>query len=288
MVKILDGKLLANALLQELRSRAEKCKQKGEEPCLAVVLVGEDPASQVYVRSKQRRAAEVGILTCDHRLPVTTSTSQLLDVVGSLNQDPKIHGILIQLPLPESIDSDRVLFSVNPEKDVDGFHPENLGRLMIGKPRFVACTPLGCMRLLESSGVPIAGKRAIVVGRSNIVGKPVAQLLMHANATVTVAHSQTAELAKRVGEAEIVVAAIGRPEFVKGKWIKEGAVVIDVGINRIADGRLVGDVEGEIAAQRAHAITPVPGGVGPMTIACLLDNTLVAAERRLGGPREKV
>jgi methylenetetrahydrofolate dehydrogenase (NADP+)/methenyltetrahydrofolate cyclohydrolase len=276
---ILDGKALADRLVAELRGRVEALAGRGIRPCLAVVLVGEDPASQVYVRSKEKRAAEAGIATRDHRLPTTTSTAELLELVASLNRDPEVHGILIQLPLPRGIDEQRVLQAVEPAKDVDGFHPDNLGLLMLGRPRFVACTPQGCMRLIELAGVDPTGKDAVIVGRSTIVGKPMGQLLLQANATVTTAHSKTRDLEGLVRRSEIVVAAIGRPEFIRGEWIREGACVIDVGINRLASGKLVGDVEFAAAKERAGAITPVPGGVGPMTIACLLANVVESAER---------
>lgn len=280
---ILDGQKLATALLDELSGRVAACKARGVTPCLAVVLVGEDPASKIYVRSKERRAASVGIETRDHRLPATTSTEQLLALIDELNRDASVHGILVQLPLPRGIDEQRVLLAVDPRKDVDGFHPDNLGLLLLGTPRFVACTPQGCMRLIAHAGVDPTGKRALVVGRSNIVGKPVAALLLHANATVTIAHSRTRELEAEVRRADIVVAAVGRPEIIRGEWIAEGACVLDVGMNRLDDRgdkpRLVGDVEFAAAAARAGSITPVPGGVGPMTIACLLANVVDAAER---------
>ncbi|MBL9099972.1 MAG: bifunctional methylenetetrahydrofolate dehydrogenase/methenyltetrahydrofolate cyclohydrolase FolD [Myxococcales bacterium] len=276
---VLDGKACAAALLDALRARVDALAARGVRPCLAVVLVGDDPASHVYVRSKERRAAEVGITARDHRLPATTGTAELLDLVRALNADPGVHGILVQLPLPAGVDSDAVLLAIDPHKDVDGFHPDNLGLLVLGRPRYVACTPQGCMRLLAAGAVPLAGRRALVIGRSTIVGKPMAQLLVHADATVTVAHSRTADLAAEVARADIVVAAIGRPELVRGEWIKPGAAVIDVGMNRLDDGRLVGDVDYAGAAARASAITPVPGGVGPMTIACLLSNVVDAAAR---------
>jgi methylenetetrahydrofolate dehydrogenase (NADP+)/methenyltetrahydrofolate cyclohydrolase len=276
---ILDGKACAAALLIDVAARVAACVARGVLPCLAVVLVGDDPASHVYVRTKEKRAAEVGIATRDHRLPATATTADLLGLVGALNDDPGVHGILVQLPLPPGVDTDTVLLAIDPIKDVDGFHPDNLGRLMLGVPRYVACTPQGCMRLLAAGAVEIAGRRALVVGRSTIVGKPMAQLLVHAHATVTIAHSRTRDLAAEVAAADIVVAAIGRPELIRGGWIKPGAAVIDVGMNRRPDGRLVGDVEYAAASERASAITPVPGGVGPMTIACLLGNVAEAAAR---------
>ena len=279
---ILDGNALAARLLGELAGRVARAKDRSLTPCLAVVLVGDDPASAIYVRSKERKAAQVGIETRDHRLLATTTTEQLLGLIADLNADPTVHGILVQLPLPKGVDEQRVLLAVDPRKDVDGFHPDNLGLLMLGTPRFVACTPQGCMRLIASAGVDPAGKRALVVGRSNIVGKPVAQLLLHANATVTMAHSRTRDLEAEVRRAEIVVAAVGRAELIRGEWIAPGACVIDVGMNRIDEGgsksRLVGDVEFAAAAERAGSITPVPGGVGPMTIACLLANVVDSAE----------
>ncbi len=280
--QILDGKACSKALLAEVKIRASACIERGFTPCLAVVLVGEDPASRVYVRSKTRRAKRCGIATQDHHLPATTTTEELLALVHQLNTDTEVDGILVQLPLPAGVDTDAVLLAIDPQKDVDGFHPQNLGRLVIGRPRFVPCTPQGCMRLLALHPEPIAGKRALVVGRSTIVGKPVAQLLLQANATVTMAHSRTRDLPAEVANADIIIAAVGRPNFILGEWVKPGAVVIDVGINRLPDGTLTGDVEFAGAAAKAAAITPVPGGVGPMTIACLLDNCVLAARRRAG------
>ncbi len=280
--RILDGKVLAADLLLSAAGRVALCAGRGAAPCLAVVLVGEDPASQVYVRSKERKAAEIGVTTRDHRLPGETTTDELLALVRALNEDAAVDGILVQLPLPRGVDSERVLRAIDPAKDVDGFHPENLGLLLLGTPRFVACTPQGCMRLLAAGAVALAGARALVIGRSTIVGKPIAQLLVQADATVTVAHSRTQNLSEEVARADVVIAAIGRPAFVRGAWIKPGAAVIDVGINRTASGQLVGDVEYAAAAERAEVITPVPGGVGPMTIACLLSNVIDAAERRAG------
>jgi methylenetetrahydrofolate dehydrogenase (NADP+) / methenyltetrahydrofolate cyclohydrolase len=252
------------------------------QPGLAVVLVGDDPASQVYVRNKTKACAEAGLRTFDHHLPADTAEAALMDLVAQLNANPDVDGILVQLPLPPQIDSRKVLLAVDPAKDVDGFHPDNLGRLLLGEPRFVACTPFGVMKLLEEGGARLAGAQAVVLGRSNIVGKPMAVLLTAADATVTICHSRTRDLAAEVGRADIVVAAIGKAEMVRGAWIKEGAVVIDVGTNRLPSGKLVGDVEFAAAAERAAAITPVPGGVGPMTIAMLLTNTLLSAERRAG------
>ena len=275
--RILDGRAVAAEVLAEVGVRAERLRARGVVPCLAVVLVGDDPASAIYVRNKGRRAAEVGIEARDVRLPASTSESDLLARVDALARDPAVHGLLVQLPLPPGIDARRVLEAIPPAKDVDGFHPENLGRLVIGDPRLVPCTPAGCMRLLAHTGIDLCGKRAVVVGRSNIVGKPMAHLLLQADATVTIAHSRTRDLPRVVGEADVVVAAAGRQGLVRGAWIREGAVVLDVGINRV-EGRLTGDVEFAAAAERAAWITPVPGGVGPMTIACLMENVVQAAE----------
>ena len=250
------------------------------EPTLAVVLVGEDPASKIYVRNKGRRAAEVGITTRDHRLDDTTTTDALLGLVRDLNGDKNVDGILVQLPLPKAIDAEQVLLSIDPAKDVDGFHPDNLGRLVIGEPRFVACTPAGSLRLLDEAGVELKGKQALVIGRSTIVGKPMAHLLLQRHATVTIAHSRTADLAAEVARADVVVAAVGRAKLVQGAWLKPGAAVIDVGMNRDENGKLCGDVDFESAKEIAGAITPVPGGVGPMTIAQLMSNVVTSAEAR--------
>jgi methylenetetrahydrofolate dehydrogenase (NADP+)/methenyltetrahydrofolate cyclohydrolase len=280
--KILDGKALAARVRAGLATEAARLTARGVIPGLAVVLVGEDAASQVYVRNKTKACQEAGFRTFDHKLPATTSESDLLALVARLNADPEVDGILVQLPLPAAIDARRVLLSVDPRKDVDGFHPDNLGRLLMGQPRFVACTPFGVMKLIEEAGLSLVGAEAVVVGRSNIVGKPMAALLIAADATVTVCHSKTRDLPGVVRRADLVIAALGRAETIKGDWIKPGAVVIDVGTNRGADGKLVGDVEFAAAATRASAITPVPGGVGPMTIAMLLSNTLLSARMRAG------
>jgi len=277
---VLDGKALAARIRGELQLETARLAAEGITPGLAVVLVGDDPASQIYVRSKTAACAQVGITTLDHRLPAATSDGELLGLVASLNTDPRVDGILIQLPLPAGIDARRVLFAVDPRKDVDGIHPENVGRLLMGEPRFVACTPFGVMKLIEEARLPLAGAQAVVVGRSNMVGKPMAALLLNADATVTVCHSKTRDLAATVGRADLLVAAVGRPQMIRGDWVKPGAVVIDVGINRTAEGKLLGDVEYAGAAARAAAITPVPGGVGPMTIAMLLANTVTAAKLR--------
>jgi len=278
--KILDGKALAARIRAGLAEEAKDLTARGAQPGLAVVLVGQDPASQVYVNGKTKACREAGFRTFDHYLPATTSEADLLALIAQLNANRDVDGILVQLPLPAGIDARRVLLAVDPAKDVDGFHPDNLGRLLLGEPRFIACTPFGVMKLLEEAGAKLSGANAVIVGRSNIVGKPMAALLIAADATVTVCHSKTRDLADVVGRADVVVAAVGRPEMVRGAWIKPGAVVIDVGMNRMPNGKLLGDVEFAAAAERASAITPVPGGVGPMTIAMLLANTLASARTR--------
>ena len=275
--QIIDGKALAKTVRHEVGQTISKLSQDAPKPGLAVVLVGEDPASQVYVRHKERAAKEVGVEAIDIKRPESTTTHDLLSLISELNTDPKIHGILVQLPLPKHIDEKKVLDSISPFKDVDGFHPENIGLLAQGRPRYVAATPKGCMRLIREHCAEIQGKKAVVVGRSNIVGKPMAMLLTEANATVTLCHSKTMDLPKVCSEADILIAAVGRPEFIKGEWLKTGSTVIDVGINRDASsGKLIGDVEYNEACKIAGAITPVPGGVGPMTIASLLENLLLA------------
>ncbi|HUS68017.1 MAG TPA: bifunctional methylenetetrahydrofolate dehydrogenase/methenyltetrahydrofolate cyclohydrolase FolD [Kofleriaceae bacterium] len=274
---ILDGKAIAARVRDEVRGRVAALAARGVTPGIAVVIVGDDPASHVYVKSKHKAAAEVGVTSFDHSLPSHVTQSHLLGLVAELAGDARVHGILVQLPLPKHIDSTAILDAIPPEKDVDGFHPDNIGRLAQGRPRFVAATPKGCMRLLAEAQVDLAGKRAVVVGRSNIVGKPMALLLTNANATVSLCHSQTRDLAGEIARADVLVAAIGRARAIQGDWIKPGAVVIDVGMNRGADGKLCGDVDTAAAAERAAAITPVPGGVGPMTIACLLENLAAAA-----------
>ena len=281
---ILDGKRVAAELHERIGQRcAELKRDHGVIPSLAVVLVGNDPASRLYVESKAKQAATVGIRAFDHRLPITASTAELRRLIEQLNSQADVHGILVQLPLPPQIDANEILWVLDPRKDIDGFHPLNAGKLACGMDAVVPCTPLGCLLLIRSVQSKLAGERALVVGRSNIVGKPMAQLLLREHCTVTVAHSRTRDLAAECGKADIVVAAIGRPRAIAGAWIKPGAIVIDVGINRITDasgrGRVVGDVELDGALGRARAITPVPGGVGPMTIACLLLNTLNAAIR---------
>jgi methylenetetrahydrofolate dehydrogenase (NADP+)/methenyltetrahydrofolate cyclohydrolase len=278
--KILDGKALAARIRAGLAEEARALTARGVQPGLAVVLVGDDPASHIYVGKKTEACAEAGFRAFDYRLPAATAEADLLALIAKLNAEPAVDGILVQVPLPPGIDARRVLLAVDPNKDVDGFHPDNLGRLLMGEPRFIACTPFGIMKLIEEAGVPLLGAEAVVVGRSNTVGKPIAVLLIAADATVTVCHSRTRDLAAAVGRADVLVAAIGRPEMIRGAWIKPGAVVIDVGINRLPTGKLVGDVEFAVAKERASAITPVPGGVGPMTVAMLLSNTLASARRR--------
>jgi methylenetetrahydrofolate dehydrogenase (NADP+)/methenyltetrahydrofolate cyclohydrolase len=287
--KRIDGKAAAADIRQRVAELVPEFEAKaGRPPGLATVLVGEDPASAVYVRSKNRATAEAGMTSFAHNLPESISEADLLDIIGDLNSDDRVDGILVQLPLPAQIDAGRVIETIEPSKDVDGFHPMNAGRLAIGLPSLVPCTPYGCLYLLKQELGKIAGLNAVVVGRSNIVGKPMAQLLIGESATVTIAHSKTRDLPDVVRGADIVVAAVGRPEMLRGDWIKPGATVIDVGINRIptedGKGRLVGDVAYDEAAEVASAITPVPGGVGPMTIAMLMRNTLVAAHRRAGLP----
>ncbi len=277
---IIDGKQIAETTRQDVATAvAEFQRRTGIVPHLTAVLVGDDPASQVYVRNKEKAAQKAGLKSTLIRLPQTTTQAELLDVVQRLNNDSSVHGILVQLPLPKQIDAVAILDAIHPLKDVDAFHPENVGLMLQGRPRYLPCTPAGVMKLLEASGTKLAGAHAVVIGRSDIVGKPMAALLMQkgADATVTVCHSRTKDLAAFCRQADVLVAAIGIPEFVKGDMIKPGAVVIDVGINRLGE-KLVGDVDYVPAAQIASAITPVPGGVGPMTIAMLLQNTLKAAE----------
>ena len=285
----IDGKAFAAQLRERVGVQAAKFEeQAGRKAGLAVVLVGEDPASQVYVRSKHKATVAANMESFEHRLPADTSDADLLALVERLNNDTAVDGILVQLPLPGHLDEQAVIAAISPDKDVDGFHVINAGRLAVGQTGFVPCTPLGCMMLLADRLGDLSGLEAVVIGRSNIVGKPMAQLLLDANATVTIAHSRTKDLPGVVRRADIVVAAVGRPEMVKGDWLKDGATIIDVGINRLPPepgsdkGRLVGDVDYAAAQNVASAITPVPGGVGPMTIAVLLRNTLVAAHRNEG------
>ncbi|MGN6376559.1 MAG: bifunctional methylenetetrahydrofolate dehydrogenase/methenyltetrahydrofolate cyclohydrolase FolD [Sphingomonas sp.] len=285
--EIIDGKAYALGLRERIAGEvARLAGPAGRAPGLAVVLVGEDPASSVYVRSKGKATVAAGMQSFEHRLPETVGEDELLALVDRLNADPAVDGILVQLPLPPQIDEGAVIARIDPDKDVDGFHPANAGRLATGLPGFVPCTPLGCLMLLKDQRESLAGLDAVVIGRSNIVGKPMAALLLGESCTVTIAHSKTRELSSVVRRADIVVAAVGRPQMVKGEWIKPGALVIDVGINRV-DGQLVGDVDFDGAASVAGAITPVPGGVGPMTIACLLRNTLVSFARREGLPLDE-
>ena len=280
--KILDGNALAQKLRADFKTRAEALAAQGTRPGLVVILVGEDPASQVYVRNKVAACEKAGFYSDKIVYAPDVAPQVVLDKIAELNADPKIHGILVQLPLPKHFDSDVVLEAIAPEKDVDGFHAENVGALMQGQPRFIPCTPYGVMKFFEDAGIDLKGKEAVVIGRSNIVGKPMAMLLLHAGATVTVCHSQTKDLLFHTQRADILVAAIGRPRFVTAAMVKPGAVVIDVGINRLPDGKLCGDVDFESVSEVASAITPVPGGVGPMTITMLLGNTLEAAERAAG------
>ncbi|MFB0935785.1 MAG: bifunctional methylenetetrahydrofolate dehydrogenase/methenyltetrahydrofolate cyclohydrolase FolD [Propionivibrio sp.] len=277
--QILDGNALGQKLRAGFKKRAEELALQGMRPGLAVILVGEDPASQVYVRNKVNACAQAGFHSEKHAYPADIEPSAVFDKIAELNADPKIHGILVQLPLPRNFDTEALLDAIAPEKDVDGFRAENVGALVQGQPCFIPCTPYGAMKFFEEAGISLKGKEAVVVGRSNIVGKPMAMLLMHAGATVTVCHSQTRDLKAHCLRADILVAAIGRPKMITGDMIKPGAVVIDVGINRLPDGKLCGDVDFESAKEVASFITPVPGGVGPMTITMLLANTLESAER---------
>ena len=279
---LIDGKGFAAGLRERIAAAVPDFVAKaGRKPGLAVVLVGEDPASQVYVRNKGKATLGAGMESFEYRLADTASEAELIALVERLNADERVDGILVQLPLPAGIDEQKVIATVDPAKDVDGFHPVNAGRLAVGQEALVPCTPLGCLMLLKDRLGDLSGLEAVVIGRSNIVGKPMAQLLLGENVTVTIAHSRTRDLPAVVRRADIVVAAVGRPEMVKGEWLKPGAAIIDVGINRV-DGKLVGDVDFDSASRVAGAITPVPGGVGPMTIAVLLRNTLVAAHARLG------
>lgn len=285
MSTLIDGKVAAARVLAEVQAEVGQLQAQGVEPALAVVLVGDDPASHVYVRNKVLRAGEVGIRSLEYRLSAEASADEVLEVVAGLNADPAVHGILVQLPLPGHIDEVRVLEAIDPAKDVDGFHSENVGGLSQGRPVLTPCTPAGCMRLLRDTLGDLSGKHAVVVGRSNIVGKPMAALLLAANCSVTVLHSRSIKPEKLCGQADIVIAAVGRPRMIGAEWIKPGAVVIDVGINRIDENgrsRLVGDVDFDAVLPVTSAITPVPGGVGPMTIALLMRNTVLAARQQTG------
>ncbi|NLM25056.1 MAG: bifunctional methylenetetrahydrofolate dehydrogenase/methenyltetrahydrofolate cyclohydrolase FolD [Firmicutes bacterium] len=281
MAQIIDGKGLAQKIRKQLSQEVEELVRLGKQPCLAVVLVGDDPASQVYVNNKKRSCQEVGIESKEFLLPATATQEELLQLIDDLNQDNTVDGILVQLPLPKGLDEQEVIARINPAKDVDGFHPVNVGKLYIGLDTFLPCTPAGIMEMLKEINYDISGKKAVVLGRSNIVGKPIAQLLLQYNATVTICHSRTKNIKEECSQADILVAAVGQSQMVKADWIKPGAVVIDVGINRV-DGKLVGDVDYDAAFQVAGWITPVPGGVGPMTIAMLLKNTVKAAKTKIG------
>lgn len=280
MAQIIDGKAIARTMRDQLRGEVQRLREERRQaPGLAVVLVGNNAASQVYVRMKKQACAEVGIRSFSHTLSADTGEDVLLSLLDDLNGNPAVHGILVQLPLPAHINAQRVIEAIVPEKDVDGFHPQNVGRLIVGAPGFKPCTPWGCMALLRDVGIDMVGKRAVVVGRSNIVGKPIALMLLAEHATVTLCHSRTLHLPALTVEADILIAAVGRAEMIRGNWLKPGAVVIDVGMNRRSDGRLCGDVAFDEALKRVAAITPVPGGVGPMTITMLLKNTVASYKR---------
>jgi len=282
VTKLIDGKAIAAELRGQISADVTALVAIGVTPGLAVVLVGEDPASRVYVSMKEKACAAAGIYSVEHKLPVETAQTELLALIDSLNNNENIDGILVQLPLPEHIDEAKILEAILPAKDVDGFHPYNVGRLVTGHPVFQPCTPYGVMKMFEYIGVELKGKDVVIVGRSNIVGKPLALMCLAEHATVTICHSRTVDLPRKVAAADIVIAAVGRPEMVKGDWIKKGAIVIDVGVNRVGEKKLVGDVDFAAASINAAAITPVPGGVGPMTITMLLYNTVLSAKRRSG------
>jgi methylenetetrahydrofolate dehydrogenase (NADP+)/methenyltetrahydrofolate cyclohydrolase len=282
-MQLLDGNALAKKVRGEVAAAVEVfLAATGRRPGLHVVMVGEDPASDIYVRNKRRDCEKVGFASEEHRLPADTTLEALVGLLARLNADDAVDGVIVQLPIPPHLDVSAVIAAIDPAKDVDGFHPVSLGRLVAGEPGLVACTPSGCMRLLDEAGVELAGANAVVVGRSTIVGKPMALLLLQRHATVTVCHSRTRDLAAVVGSADVLIAAVGKPGLVRGEWVKPGAAVVDVGINRCDDGTIVGDVGFDAAAERAAWLTPVPGGVGPMTRACLLENTIRAARRRAG------
>ena len=282
MAHIIDGKAIARKLRAEITAGVAHLGTLGIRPGLAVVLVGDNPASRVYVGMKEKACRDVGIFSDEHTLPAETGENELLALINRLNNDERIHGILVQLPLPKHIVESRVLEAIAPHKDVDGFHPYNVGRLVTGKPVFRPCTPYGIMVMLQETGIDLTGKEVVVVGRSNIVGKPVALMCLQQHATVTVCHTRTIDLPKKITMADVLIAAVGRPEVIRGEWIKPGGVVIDVGVNRVGEKKLVGDVEFEAAVKRASHISPVPGGVGPMTITMLLQNTLQAAKLSVG------
>ena len=282
MAQIISGKVVSAQVREELKAQTQEMIEKhGIRPGLAVIIVGDDPASKVYVNNKEKGCAEVGYYSEVYRLPAETTQEELLALVHKLNNDQKIHGILCQLPLPKHLDENAVILAIDPEKDVDAFHPVNVGRIMIGDYKFLPCTPAGVMKLIESTGVDITGKECVVIGRSNIVGKPQAMLLLHKNATVTICHSRTKDLASVTRRADILVVAIGKADFVTGDMVKDGAIVIDVGMNRRADGKLTGDVDFASVEPKVSYITPVPGGVGPMTISMLLTNTMTSAKNSL-------
>ena len=280
MSTVINGRELADQMQAEIQKDVEKMTQQGIQPGLVVLLVGENPASQTYVRNKERAAAKIGILSKVEKLPETISDEELLAEIDKYNQDSRFHGILVQLPLPKHIDEEKILLAIDPKKDVDGFHPMNLGRLFVGKPEMIPCTPYGIMKMFEAYDIDLTGKRAVVIGRSNIVGKPMAQLLLMKNATVTIAHSKTEHLAEVAKEADILVVAIGRGHFVTKEFVKPGAVVIDVGMNRNQEGKLIGDVAFDEVSEIASYITPVPKGVGPMTITMLMYQTVEAAKKQ--------
>lgn len=276
--KVISGKVIGQQIREEIQERVERLKEQGVTPGLAVIIVGEDSASHTYVRNKQKSSLAVGMKSELIELPASVTEDELLQEIQKLNEDDTIHGILVQLPLPEHIDENRVILTIDPTKDVDGFHPENVGKMIIGQRAFLSCTPYGIVKLLERTNTPIKGQHAVIVGRSNIVGKPMGQLLLQRDATVTYTHSRTANLAEHTQQADILIVAIGRAKFINETHIKEGAVVIDVGMNRDENGKLCGDVDYERVLEKSGAITPVPGGVGPMTITMLLKNTLLSAE----------
>ena len=283
---LIDGKAISAATRADIKAQVDKLRAQGVTPGLAVIIVGDDPASRVYVNNKKKACEQLGIMSEEYALPAETTEEQLLGIIRTLNAREDIDGILCQLPLPDHIDEKAVINAIDPQKDVDAFHPVNVGKIMIGDYSFLPCTPAGVMELLRRSGIDVCGKRCVVIGRSNIVGKPMAMLLLHANATVTVCHSRTVGLADICREADIIVAAVGKADFVTADMVKDGAVVIDVGMNRRADGKLCGDVDFDAVSQKASAITPVPGGVGPMTITMLMQNTVTSAELRAGAKKQ--
>ncbi len=282
IAKIIDGKAVSSEIKEKVAAQIAQLKQQGIESCLAVILVGDDPASRVYVNNKKKACEVCGIRSLEYKLPAETTQEELLELIKKLNQDASVNGILVQLPLPRHISEDAVIATIDPAKDVDAFHPVNVGKIMQGTCKLLPCTPAGIMELIASTEIPVAGKDCVVIGRSNIVGKPMAMLLLHKNGTVTICHSKTKDLKEKCKAADILVAAVGIPKFVTADMVKEGAVVIDVGINRLEDGSLCGDVDYDTVSAVAGAITPVPGGVGPMTIAMLMNNTLIATKEQNG------